>query len=264
MDEDTPLHAAAKSGNTATVRMLLEHGASKDAINSRANTPHKLAVMFGKADVAQLLLEESASSDIAGTEEKPVRDLSGSGAGRQALQSSPAAASGGISTDTADLAAGGGRGKVLQPRKWVGAPECKEPEATGHSMACGSSTLDSPGDPVDASPPRSKYETTPAAQTKDLLDCEAHGSGEEESSDEDNQGSSGVHGALGHSEVGANAGACACGCEEEEVERRAARALLEELRMRAKVEADHVVEEHFSRPGTARSHSASALSSAGE
>ena len=271
MDEDTPLHAAAKSGNTATVRVLLEHGASKVAINSRANTPHKLAVMFGKADVAQLLLEESTSSDIAGTEEKPVRDSSGSGAGRRALQSSPAAASGGISTDTADLAAGGGGGKVLQPRKWGGAPECKEPEATGHSMACGSSTSsDAPGDQVDASPPRSNYETLPPAQTKDLLDCEAHGSDEEErsssieSSDEDIQRPSAMHGALGHSGVGANAGACAGGCVEEEVERRAARALLEELRMRAKVEADHVVEEHFSRPGTARSRPEGALSSAGE
>ena len=52
--------------------------------------------------------------------------------------------SGGMSTDTGDLAAGGGAGRVLQPRKWVGALEDsnkgKQEKAEGaHSMACGDS-----------------------------------------------------------------------------------------------------------------------------
>ena len=53
--------------------------------------------------------------------------------------------SGGISTDTGDLASGGGAGRVLQPRKWVGASEdCgkfkkEKPHEAAHSMACGDS-----------------------------------------------------------------------------------------------------------------------------
>lgn len=45
-------------------------------------------------------------------------------------------------------------------------------------------------------------------------------------------------------------------------ERSAARALLEGLRMRARVEAEEKVQDHFSRPGTARSHPGTARSSA--
>ena len=48
------LHSAAKSGNEATVRALLEHGASRDAGNSHGNVPQKLAMMFGKTGIAQV------------------------------------------------------------------------------------------------------------------------------------------------------------------------------------------------------------------
>jgi hypothetical protein len=53
-DQDTPLHAAAKSGTEETVRALLEHGASKDATNAMGNVPEKLAIMFAKTSVAKV------------------------------------------------------------------------------------------------------------------------------------------------------------------------------------------------------------------
>ena len=51
--------------------------------------------------------------------------------------------------------------------------------------------------------------------------------------------------------------------EADESERQAARALLEGLRQRARMEAEDKVVEHFSRPGTARSRPGTACSTAG-
>jgi hypothetical protein len=51
--------------------------------------------------------------------------------------------------------------------------------------------------------------------------------------------------------------------EADESERQAARALLEGLRQRARMEAEDKVMEHFSRPGTARSRPGTACSAAG-
>ena len=239
VDGDTPLHAAAKSGSEATVRLLLKYGANAAAINSRGNTPAKLAAMFGRADLAALLQAGPAGDEGDGAAAEP-------GAGGGALRSAsrgkmpdgqgrqqhvgetgctqatdyPAAVAMGVATDTAEDAGDVTSGRVLVAGKWV-------PQAAGDGgvQQGGMST----GVSVGA------------------------GDGDEDATDA--QSSTGVcshdwnQAAAGH-EQAEEAG--------EAAERQAARALLEGLRVRARADAEEIVESHFSRPCTAQSSGRSA------
>lgn len=59
---NTPLHLAARSGDTDAVAELLKSGAVVDARNDRGLTPLHFAAWYGHADVAKLLL--SAGADV--------------------------------------------------------------------------------------------------------------------------------------------------------------------------------------------------------
>jgi hypothetical protein len=270
-DEDTPLHAAAKSGDVATVQALLEHGAFKDATNSRANTPQKLALMFGKADVARLLEVETstaiaaampqtqpaipqgapslgASSSIDATACVAPTSVAGQCRAGGAVDAWRTCASSGMSTDTSDLDLGRcrrGAGRLLEPRKWVGASAAKVPGAAGHSMACGDSDDDSDGVGSAGQSPDEVLAPGSQTQVEHGVACgdDAAGRAAEDAARQDGLGKSGVHA------IGRGAGSTA----DEDEERNAARMLLEGLRLRAREEAEQAVEQHFSRPGTARS-----------
>jgi len=166
-DQDTPLHAAAKSGTEDTVRALLEHGACKDAANAMGNVPEKLAVMFAKTSIAKLLHDYSDS--VATLDNKihapPSAAAVGAAAKGQAgneakgQAGNKAQVSSGMSTHTGDLAAGGGGGRVLQPRKWIGVSGSEvggkgqqNADVGAHSMACGDSEEDEGGVEIFAAP----------------------------------------------------------------------------------------------------------------
>ena len=235
-DGDTPLHAAAKSGSEATVRLLLKHGANAAAINSRGNTPAKLAAMFGRADLAALLQAGPADDEGDGAAAEPA---AGGGALRSEARGKmppdgqghqqhvgetgctqatdhPAAVAMGVATDTGEDPGDLTSGRVLVPGKWV-------PQAAGDGgvQQGGMSTGVSVG-AGDAG------EDTADAQSLTGV-C----------SNDWNQAA-----AAGH-EQAEEAG--------EAAERQAARALLEGLRVRARADAEEIVESQFSRPCTAQS-----------
>ena len=54
---DTPLHLAALYGHLTTVEMLLRNNANKSAWDKNGLTPYDLASLFGREDVAQLLVK---------------------------------------------------------------------------------------------------------------------------------------------------------------------------------------------------------------
>ena len=57
---NTPLHLAARSGHTRTVGLLLDKGASIEAIDNDGNTPLHLAVKSDQTGIVGLLLDKSA------------------------------------------------------------------------------------------------------------------------------------------------------------------------------------------------------------
>ncbi|XP_037091049.1 uncharacterized protein LOC119111338, partial [Pollicipes pollicipes] len=62
---DTPLHLAAKTGNTAVAQRLLERNASVTARNDMSLKPYELAVHHGHAACAEYLLTHEALGDLA-------------------------------------------------------------------------------------------------------------------------------------------------------------------------------------------------------
>ena len=60
---NTPLHAAARSGHLQVVQVLLDQRASIDAVNNKNNTPLHLAALSGHLQVVQELLDRRASVD---------------------------------------------------------------------------------------------------------------------------------------------------------------------------------------------------------
>ena len=52
----TPLHTAAGDGNVDAAAMLLEFGASKDAVDDTEETPYDWAVEAGQVECQHLLL----------------------------------------------------------------------------------------------------------------------------------------------------------------------------------------------------------------
>ncbi|KAG6037307.1 hypothetical protein E4U41_005208 [Claviceps citrina] len=53
----TALHAAAAHGRADMARLLLEHGAGKDALDGDSNTPRTVAEREGRADIVEILDE---------------------------------------------------------------------------------------------------------------------------------------------------------------------------------------------------------------
>ena len=55
-NKDTPLHAAARNGNWNICKILLEHKANLDSLNTYNSTPIHLAVSTGDINIFNLLL----------------------------------------------------------------------------------------------------------------------------------------------------------------------------------------------------------------
>ncbi|WP_295447423.1 ankyrin repeat domain-containing protein [uncultured Thiodictyon sp.] len=60
---DRPLHLAARAGQVAIARELVDHGASLIVLDSAGRTPLELALSQGKTQVATLLVEAGAPLD---------------------------------------------------------------------------------------------------------------------------------------------------------------------------------------------------------
>ena len=52
---ETPLHRAAWYGYTTSCRLLLEHGADVDAVDTKGRTPVVLAIHAGHVEAIELL-----------------------------------------------------------------------------------------------------------------------------------------------------------------------------------------------------------------
>ena len=63
-ENQTPLHIAARLGNTDNVALLLNHGASPDATTKDLYTPLHIAAKEGHEEVAAILLEHNASQNL--------------------------------------------------------------------------------------------------------------------------------------------------------------------------------------------------------
>jgi ankyrin repeat protein len=63
-DGQTPLHAAAISGNDAQMRVLLDHEADIDARDAGGKTPLHNAVIVGRIDAASFLVSQGADVHI--------------------------------------------------------------------------------------------------------------------------------------------------------------------------------------------------------
>lgn len=57
---DSPLHAAAASGNIKAVKMLLAKGADASAANKKERTPLQDASRYGRTQIADLLMQQGA------------------------------------------------------------------------------------------------------------------------------------------------------------------------------------------------------------
>jgi ankyrin repeat protein len=60
IDHVTGLHLAARNGDLAATRLLLEHGTSIDARDKSVHTPLHSATLGGNPGVVRLLLERGA------------------------------------------------------------------------------------------------------------------------------------------------------------------------------------------------------------
>lgn len=70
----TPLHAAARDGDTAIAGLLIDKGADVDAMDGDGHSPLCLAAALGHAETARLLVDRGASvkEDEARWEENPL------------------------------------------------------------------------------------------------------------------------------------------------------------------------------------------------
>lgn len=62
------LHAAAKNGTLGTVKLLIDHGASVNALDSEGTTPLLLALMEKNSETAGLLLDNGADPDATNSQ----------------------------------------------------------------------------------------------------------------------------------------------------------------------------------------------------
>jgi hypothetical protein len=63
MDNRTPLHFASQSGYLDSARLLLDHGADANAVDSNHVTPIHLASQHGHLEIVKLLLLRGANHD---------------------------------------------------------------------------------------------------------------------------------------------------------------------------------------------------------
>lgn len=80
-EKGTPLHAAANGGYTGVLKLLLEHGAETDAVNSEGLTALHSAAGGGHAPAVQLLL--AAGSDPAAVAASGATPIDRARAGRK-------------------------------------------------------------------------------------------------------------------------------------------------------------------------------------
>lgn len=64
-EEQTPLHIAARLGQTEIVQLLLQHMAHPDAATASGHTPLHISAREGQVDVASVLLEAGAAHSLA-------------------------------------------------------------------------------------------------------------------------------------------------------------------------------------------------------
>ena len=67
-DGSTPLYHAVSRGHIEVARLLLEHGARVDAVNSKGWSCLMNAAYFGRDDIVKLLLQHGADPDITRTQ----------------------------------------------------------------------------------------------------------------------------------------------------------------------------------------------------
>lgn len=60
-ENQTPLHVAARLGNSDIVMLLLQHGASVDAVTNDNYTALHIAAKEGQEEVAVILLDQGAN-----------------------------------------------------------------------------------------------------------------------------------------------------------------------------------------------------------
>ncbi len=63
VDGATPLHTAARQGQSVVVQLLLQHGADPNGLDREGHTPLHDAVLIGRTRVADLLLAAGAQID---------------------------------------------------------------------------------------------------------------------------------------------------------------------------------------------------------
>ena len=63
-EQQTPLHIAARLGSVDNVLLLLQHGASPDALTKDQYTPLHIAAKEGHEEVASVLLDYGASQNL--------------------------------------------------------------------------------------------------------------------------------------------------------------------------------------------------------
>ena len=63
-EQQTPLHIAARLGNVDNVVLLLQHGASPNAVTKDQYTPLHIAAKEGHEEVASVLLEHDANLNL--------------------------------------------------------------------------------------------------------------------------------------------------------------------------------------------------------
>jgi hypothetical protein len=70
-----PLHSAAAARDSATIMMLLDHGAEVNARQAGGWTPLHAAAMFGALPLVELFLSRGARADVANDQGKTALDL---------------------------------------------------------------------------------------------------------------------------------------------------------------------------------------------
>lgn len=61
---ETPLHVAAKQGNTEIAKLLIENRANVNATNKKGETPLHLAAKQGNTEIVEFLIEKDADIDF--------------------------------------------------------------------------------------------------------------------------------------------------------------------------------------------------------
>ena len=67
----TPLMSAATQGNTAVVRLLLDHGAKVDTLDSTGGTALGSACEYGQVGIVQFLIDANSNPRLHGTDALP-------------------------------------------------------------------------------------------------------------------------------------------------------------------------------------------------